>query len=389
MSKWSSAAALAGLAVAVTCFVTGTVTADQSDSTPELLARIKKVGREGKNNADAAKAWKALVARGPDVLLPILGAMDDDDPTSANWLRPAFDSIAEKAFDGGKLSRTDLETFVLDVKKAGIARRLAYEWLVKLDKDAPKRLLPKMLLDPSHELRRDAVAVVLERAEALAEQDEKAAKKAYLEALSGACDQDQVEAIAKALDKLGEKVDVARHLGFVTSWHLVAPFDNHKGVGFDTAYPPEKGAVDLTAVYDGKGGEKVTWKQHTTKLGYGMVDLNAALDKHKGAVGYAYATVESHEERLVEVRIGCITSLKLFVNGKEIFAHDEYHHGSRMDQFAPRVTLKKGVNHLLLKVCQNEQKEKWAQAWQFQLRLCDKVGAAVPFTQKADKKEDK
>src|SRR5262245_59690993 len=99
--------------------------------------------------------------------------------------------------------------------------------------------------------------------------------QAYRKAPKGACDQDQVEAIARALGKLGETIDVVEHLGFVTSWHVVDPFENHKGIGFDKVYDPEKGAVDLTASYDGKGGEKVEWKQHTTKLPYGMVDLNA------------------------------------------------------------------------------------------------------------------
>jgi hypothetical protein len=31
----------------------------------------------------------------------------------------------------------------------------------------------------------------------------------------------------------------------------------------------------------------------------------------------------------------------------------------------------------LLKLCQNEQKEDWAQDWHFQLRICDASGAAV------------
>ncbi len=52
-----------------------------------------------------------------------------------------------------------------------------------------------------------------------------------------------------------------------------------------------------------------------------------------------------------------------------------------MDQYVANATLKAGRNELLLKICQNEQKEEWAQAWGFQARLCDVVGAAVPFTQ--------
>jgi hypothetical protein len=36
-----------------------------------------------------------------------------------------------------------------------------------------------------------------------------------------------------------------------------------------------------------------------------------------------------------------------------------------------------GMNVILLKVCQNEQTEDWAQDWKFQLRVSDSSGAAV------------
>ena len=96
------------------------------------------------------------------------------------------------------------------------------------------------------------------------------------------------------------------------------------------------------------------------------------------------------KERTLEIRVGCINGLKVFLNGKQLFAREEYHHGMRLDQYAVRGTFKQGKNEILLKVCQNEQKDAWAQSWQFQLRLCEFVGAAAPFTQpKAAKKEEK
>jgi hypothetical protein len=352
------------------------------------LQQIRKVGREGSGNAAAAKAWKALVAAGNAALVPILAAMDDDDLTSSNWLRPAFDAIAEKSLANGKgLPKAELEKFVNDRTHAGSARRVAYEWLVKVDKTAPDRLLPKMLLDPSAELRRDAVARVIAQADALCRKKEDGARAAYQLALTGACDSDQVDAIAKALDKLGVKVDQARHMGFVQHWYLVAPFDHHNGVGWDQAYPPEK-RVNLSASYKGKDEKTAKWVAHTTNDPYGKVDLNRALGKMKGTVAYAYAVVDSPKQRLVELRAGCINGLKIFLNGKEVFAREEYHHGSAIDQYAARATLKAGKNEVLLKVCQNEQDDAWAQSWEFQLRICEPVGAAVPFTQVSPTKKE-
>jgi hypothetical protein len=42
--------------------------------------------------------------------------------------------------------------------------------------------------------------------------------------------------------------------------------------------------------------------------------------------------------------------------------------------------LKAGRNEILIKVCQNEQTDAWAQKWSFQLRVCDALGGAVPLT---------
>jgi hypothetical protein len=375
MNRWLPAGALFALAA-------GLVIARADDpGTGALLERIRKVGREGAGNAEAAKAWKALVAKGPEALVPILRAMNDDEPTAANWLRPAFEAVAEKALAGGKLSKDTLEKFVADKAGAGTARRLAYEWLVKLDKTAPDRLLPGMLRDPSAELRRDAVERVVKEAEAkLEKKDEKAARALFEKALSGACDPEQVDAVAAALGKLGVKVDVAKHQGFVRRWYLIAAFEHAKGTGWAVAYPPEKG-VDVAATYKGKDGKEAKWVEHATADPHGVVDLNMALGKMKGTVAYAAAYIDSPAARPVELRFGSMNGLKVFVNGKEVFAREEYHHGMRQDQYAARAPLKKGRNVILLKVCQNEQEENWAQDWKFQLRLCEPVGAAVAFTE--------
>ena len=62
---------------------------------------------------------------------------------------------------------------------------------------------------------------------------------------------------------------------------------------------------------------------------------------------------------------------------KLVFERDEYHRGARIDQYQLKIRLTKGRNTLLVKLCQNEQKESWTKEWQFQLRVCDATGTAV------------
>ena len=383
MSRGISAGACLLLAAGL---LVGDSTAPTAPAT-KLLEAIRGVGKEGKGNAEAAKAWKGLVAMGPSALAPILDALNDDELVAANWLQPAFEAIAEKAAEDGTLPTAPLEKAIADKKKSNVARALAYAWLVKQDKTAAGRLLPGMLSDPTPDLRRLAVEDAVKRAEAVTAED-KGAKELYQKAFVAAGDPEQVVSIAKTLTKLGEKPDVAKQLGVVSRWHLVTPFDHGKNKGFDVAYGPEKG-VDLTATYKGKADKNAAWVEHRTTDPQGAVDLAKVLGPLKGTIAYAYATVEVPEARRVYLRVSSINALKVFVNGKESFALEEYHHGTRIDQYAVRVPLVKGKNEILLKVCQNEQKEPWAQKWMFQLRICDTVGCAVPFTQTGAKKETK
>jgi hypothetical protein len=350
-----------------------------ADDVKSRVQTIKAVGRQGAGNAAAANASRALSRLGADALPGIIAGFDDDNPIATNWLRAAADSVGERALKEKKaLPVSRLEEFLLDTNNSAAGRRVAYEWLVRADSTTPERLLPRFLHDRSQELRRDAVARHLLVADtALARGDKPAAVAALREAFSGACDRDQVDDITKKLKEQGVSVDLAAHFGFICSWHLVAPFDNTGGKSFAVVYPPEK-AVDVNATYKGKGGAECRWASFTTHDPYGEVNLNKALGKQKGTIAYARAVVTSPQERRAEFRIGCINALKVFHNGKELFGCEECHHGTDFDQYIIPVTLNSGRNEFLLKVCQNEQAEPWAQNWAFQARLCDAAGAAIP-----------
>lgn len=363
------------------CFSLSTPTYGQ-ESVPDLLKTIRAVGKEGKGNAQAAKAWQAMVRQGPDVLIDVLAGLDDAGPVAENWIRAAVDAIGESARASGKRLPADrLEAFVKDTKRCGAGRKLAYDWLARADATAPGRLLPGMLDDPGAELRREAVAVVLEKAKADMDKDKAAATVAYQKALRHARDIDQVNKAAKELKDLGVEVDLTKQFGFLTHWQLIGPFDNVKGVGFAASYPPEKG-FDPKATFTGKAKEAVAWKEHATDRPLGLVDLNKVYGNLKGAVVYGYATVDSAADQPVEIRAASANAVRIYVNGAEVYFREEYHHGMSLDQHVGKARLKKGKNEVLIKVCQNEQTESWAQTWAFQLRITDALGTPAEVTVK-------
>ena len=366
-----------GIAVCI-LGVFGTIgsTVDAASIEENILA-IKAVGPEGAKHSAAIAAVKELSKASAESLPVVLKSFEGANPLAVNWLRSVVDSIADRTLKStGKLPTGSLEAFVKDTARSPEARRLAYEWLVKVDSTAADRLIPGMINDASPEFRREAVARLIAQATRLHEEGNKDAESKFLrQALNGAIDDDQVKAIVKPLKELGESVDLQKHFGFLTEWYLIGPFDNVGLKGFSVAYPPET-ERNLKAKYAGKSGE-VEWKSYTTEDEYGTLDIAKKTEPFKGAVMYAATTFMADKAREIEIRLGTPNAWKLWVNGVQIFARDEYHRGTFLDQYKVSAKLKPGPNEIMLKICQNEQTEEWAQAWTFQLRVCDHSGVAV------------
>ena len=108
-----------------------------------------------------------------------------------------------------------------------------------------------------------------------------------------------------------------------------------------------------------------------------MVDFNEPYGALKEVTGYAQTEFISASDRPAELRLGCKNAWKIWLNGELVFGRDEYHRGMRIDQYKLPVQLRKGANTILVKACQNEQKEEWTVQWQFQLRVCDATGTAI------------
>ena len=364
-------AALAALTASL-----ATASAPAAPALSEALATIRAVGPEGQGNVAASAAWKAIAAQDAAQLPAILAGMDDANELAVNWLRAAVEAIAgREQLAARPLPASALRTFLQDTRHSPRARRLAYELITRAEPAATAPLLDTLLDDPGSELRRDAVQRVIDQARDAEAADKPRATQLFQKALVAARDVDQVQLLTKKLRTLGQTVDLPRLFGFLMAWKAIGPFDNTGGKGFDTAFPPEK-EIKLDAEYPGKSGP-VRWCDVITTNEFGMLDLNQPLGKTKGVTGYAYTEFFSDTARSAEIRLGCKNAWKIWLNGQLLFGRDEYHRGMQIDQYRLPVQLQPGRNTILVKACQNEQVEAWTVEWQFQLRVCDSLGAAI------------
>ena len=361
----------AGLGVAM---ARSSVAADTSLT--KSLETLRLVGPEGEGNPAATAAWQRVAAAPAAAIPSILAAIDGANPLAANWIRLAVDAIAGRSKN---LPLQPLERFLADTSHDPRARRLAWELIRGQAADRAVELIDGMLDDPSVELRYDAVARLIDRADAQQEAEPAAATATLKRALEAARDVDQIKQITAALRKAGEAVDLQRQFGFLADWQVVGPFDNTAEAGFAKVFPPEQG-IDLQAVFPGKFGE-VGWQPFLTADPYGMVDINQAYpgagDGLKEVTAYAFTTFTASKPQPAEIRLGCKNAWKIWHNGQLVFGRDEYHRGMRIDQYRLPIDLVAGRNTFLIKLCQDGQTKDWTKQWQFQLRICDATGTAI------------
>jgi hypothetical protein len=309
-------------------------------------------------DVDAIADWAA-----PEVIAS-LDAFAAATPGGANWLKSGLDRAATRL--GAALPAATLSAYVADTSRPARGRVLAYTWLRDRDEAAADQLLDGLLDDPAVDLRRDAVERLLASAEG---PDAGAALAVERRALAAARDVDQVERIVAALGERGEKLEVVEVLGFVRTWQVSGDYDNRDGVGFATAYPPE---AALPRPPDTSG-----WKTVVSNDRHGMIDLNAAVATKKGVLAYAVAEVEMAASGPAEVRVGSPCAVAVWVNGLPVMAHEIYHASEAIDQYVAPAEFRAGNNTILVKCCQNEQTQPWAETWQFQLRVCDPLGTPL------------
>lgn len=347
-----------------------------ADEFTDHVAAIKAVQREADGNVNASKAVAWLSTQPVTSLTKLLSAFDEASPLAANYLRASAETLVDRQLKVGvALPIKDLEAFIADKQRDSRARRLAYELVRRVDESAEARLIPSMLLDPGAEFRRDAVRLLITKASSEVGTNKEQAIATYQQALTGATEEDQVKEISGSLKKLEVPVDLPKHFGFLMQWKAIGPFDNKGLIGFDASYDPEK-AIDFTAKLKGQTDD-VSWGDLATKDDFGVIDIAKSISPYKGAVMYLATEFVSERDQAVELRLGTPNAWKIWVNGQFVFGRDEYHRGMAIDQYRVKAQLKAGSNRLLVKLCQNEQTEDWAQRYQLQLRVCDGSGVAV------------
>ncbi|MBB73404.1 MAG: hypothetical protein CMJ75_02695 [Planctomycetaceae bacterium] len=351
----------------------------RADDIDQWLSAISKTGADAAGSREARAAADQLKGQGVVILPRLLEAMDTPNVVAANWYRTVFDDIMQGELKS-KSPQLPLPLFrevVRDTRRQGRLRRYLLAFLDRFQPDFRQDWMAGQLDDV--EFREEAVAIVLDAAQQAKQKEQlDDARSAFQKAFQYARREDQVRAAADGLQALGLDVSIVKHMGFVTQWYLLGPFDAPGKTGFKLSLPPET-KVDLQASYNGQDGNPIHWKPFKTSDRMGQVNLVQAIAPVKEAVGYAYTELSSPQAQQVQLRCGADDNLSVWINEKLVLARLQWLNGPRLDRFTATVSLRQGVNRVLVKICQGPQHKNPAVSnnWSMQLRFCDKTGAAV------------
>jgi hypothetical protein len=369
------------LLTALAIFSIGSATQTIAQSATASLKTLQQMEPGDAKIEQAVAAAEELQKLPSGKLVEVLRAMDESTPLGRNWLS----GIASKLYAGNlEQHEPTLQSFLRETQHAGEARALVFDWLTQSRPDLRTRLLEGMMEDPSPELRYASIAQALgklgEKPADLNEEGNKQRRLLLEPLLASARHPDQVNSLLKLLKEVGVELSPAKHFGFLQQWQVIGPFDNVGQKAFEVAYPVEadllKGLYNPQQKYAGKKGD-AAWQEATGNEEEGAVDLNPIYANEKGAIVYARAEFVALEPLDCQVRLGCINANKVWVNGQLVLSNEVYHASAQIDQYIGDTSLKAGKNVIVVKVCQNEQTEPWAQDWAFQLRLCDATGKAI------------
>jgi len=163
-------------------------------------------------------------------------------------------------------------------------------------------------------------------------------------------------------------------LGFVRPWLVVGPFDNEGKRGLETELGPETEldqAIVPGRAYSGKE-RPVRWRAVPDVFKNGFLDLGSLLRPERKVCGFAttfvHAKAGTKAPRAISAWIGAAGAFVAYWNGRKVL-EDRAYRGHDVDRLATTLTLERGQNRLLVKVCGDEASPVLS------VRLADAAGA--------------
>jgi tetratricopeptide (TPR) repeat protein len=141
--------------------------------------------------------------------------------------------------------------------------------------------------------------------------------------------------------------EYGEQIGNIRNWQFTGPFENLSESGYYKNYGPLE-HPEPGAIFKSSTNADVTWFTPADEIQDGWNPVIFNFNKNV-AVIYAQNFVSSAEEQKVICNVGCSGSVKVWINDELIIAESK-ERTTEMDAYQTWVTLKKGVNRVLVQL---------------------------------------
>lgn len=141
---------------------------------------------------------------------------------------------------------------------------------------------------------------------------------------------------------------------YFKDWMMINPIPNENGssgtsIDYLKEMGGEKNAVPKIAQEFMYNDQRYRWRRTYSDL-FDVVDLTEEFPKNNmNSVTYAYASIQSPDDRIVTASLGSTAGIDVFLNGDLVYTFREKR-DLVIDENKFQLSLKKGKNHLLLKL---------------------------------------
>ena len=149
-------------------------------------------------------------------------------------------------------------------------------------------------------------------------------------------------------------------------WLSIGPFENIDG--FRKKFQPEK-TIQFSKEYKHRG-KILKWQHIDDGFNDGFINFRDIYTDYIWSVGYSLIDIISTHRQKVQFRFGADDGEKIWLNGKEIWKFNKAG-PAIFDDKKVDVTLKKGRNRILIKVCNT------VGDWGFFFRVTDSEGRST------------
>jgi tetratricopeptide (TPR) repeat protein len=130
------------------------------------------------------------------------------------------------------------------------------------------------------------------------------------------------------------------------TWLVIGPFNYQDG--FRKKYPPEK-KIKLDKIYH-EGSWQVKWQYADDGMEDGFINFKELFEQDNWKVAYGLIYLDSPDVREVQFRFGSDDGSKIWLNDQEIWKLNR-NGDAIFDAYKRTVKLNKGLNKVLIKVC--------------------------------------